>query len=402
MIKKIILFTTSIPLILCLLFIWMDWDVKKGKAAFARSHPASITPIRYGDFQLFAEGKDLYKALFSDIQNARKSVYIHFFIIRNDEVGNEFLDLLKKKAKNGVDVKLSTDLIGGHQLLGDKVKDLRNHGVEFTYSRKTNLPYIFYSLHHRNHRRLTIIDGEISYIGGFNMGEEYLGKDKTLGHWRDYQMRITGEGANDAQKQFLQDWEEDTGEKVTLAGHSNHKGTAKYQYIYSSGQGLEKKMVEWIRNAKKSIVIATPYFIPADSLMKALEDAKERGLSIKILVTEKTDAKFLLPPAYLRLEVLRKRGVDIYQYKNGFFHGKVMIIDNVWADVGTINWDKRSLYLNDESDCLIYDKDVVGMLQKKLDEDFKNAERVNASTFRDLPFWMRILKHMPSKIEYYL
>ncbi|AIE79017.1 Cardiolipin synthetase [Bacillus cereus] len=156
-----------------------------------KNMPTEYAP-HYSDFQLYVEGKSFYKQLFADIREAKQSIYTYFFILSDDKSSHTFLNLLKEKAKEGVNVYLSVDRINDLSFERKMINELRESGVHFTYSRKPELPFGFYSLHHRNHRRITTIDGEIGYTGGFNIGDEYLGKDKRFGYWRDYHVRLKG------------------------------------------------------------------------------------------------------------------------------------------------------------------------------------------------------------------
>jgi cardiolipin synthase len=402
MIKKIMFFSGLAVVLFLLLFFWMDWDVKKGRAAYTKSHPLTITPIHSGDVTLYTKGNEFYNSLFYDIKNAKQYIYIHFFIARNDKISKKFFHALKQQAERGVDVNLSVDLLGGNGIAGDTLKDLKKHGVQFTYSRKSSLPFFFYSMHHRNHRRLVAIDGNISYIGGFNVGNEYLGRNKRFGKWQDYQLRISGNGAYEVQKQFIKDWEEDTGHKIKQKPQTASSGKTKHQYLYSSGAGMEEKIIQQINSASTSVILATPYFVPSKALTHALMDANTRGVKIKILVTKKTDAWFTQPPSYPTLEKLVKQGAEIYEFKDGFFHGKLIVIDEQLVNVGTLNWDQRSFFINDESNVVIYDKDVIKMITAKLEQDFQNSTKMTETAFHKLPFWARIFKKTPGRIQYYL
>ncbi|HGP3677931.1 TPA: phospholipase D-like domain-containing protein, partial [Bacillus pacificus] len=155
-------------------FIWMNIDVEMGKKMASEYE---LGQVRLGEFQLYTNGEELYTKLFEDIRNAEKYIYIHFYIVGKDGISKEFLQLLEKKAASGVEVKLSVDRIGGYKLKKKIIRQLKSNGVQFTFSKKPKLKHIFYSLHQRNHRRIVTIDGKLSYIGGFNIGKEYLGQD---------------------------------------------------------------------------------------------------------------------------------------------------------------------------------------------------------------------------------
>ncbi|PFK30710.1 cardiolipin synthase [Bacillus cereus] len=390
-----------ISILLCIIgvFIWMNVDLEMGKRM---ASGLETTKIRTGNFKLYTNGKDFYQNLFEDINRSEKYVYIHFYIVGKDEVSQEFLRLLEKKALSGVDVKLSVDRIGGYKIKKKVIQQLKEKGVKFTFSKKPKLKSLFYSLHQRNHRRIAVIDGKVSYIGGFNIGEEYLGKDPKFGRWRDYQLRIEGDGAVDMERKFAEDWHADTGEKLSLYKGDSIQGSAKYQYIFSDGKGLWKEYSGLLKQAKKSIVIATPYFVPGKEMISVLQEALQRGVAVKILVPFKSDALLLKQAAYPHLKKMLDAGAEIYQYQDGFFHGKVAIIDDRSADVGTANFDMRSFYINTESDCFIYDKAVVAEVWGKLQKDFHDSKRLTDKDFDKISSWDWFLAKVANVLAFYL
>ncbi len=381
------------------IFIWMNIDLEMGKKM---TSGLEISQIRYGNFQLYTNGTDLYQNLFDDINRSEKYVYIHFYIVGKDEVSRNFLQLLEKKASSGVDVKLSVDRIGGYKMKKQVIQQLKEKGVKFTFSKKPKLKNLFYSLHQRNHRRIAVIDGKISYIGGFNIGKEYLGKDPKFGKWRDYQLRIAGDGATDMEQKFAEDWHADTGEKLSLYKGPSQQGNAKYQYVFSDGKGLWQEYGALLKGAKKSLIIATPYFVPSKEMMDGLQEALRRGVTVKILVPFKSDALLLKQAAYPHLKKMLDAGAEVYQYRNGFFHGKVTIIDDISVDVGTANFDNRSFYINTESDCFIYDKAVVAEVWKRLQEDFHNSKRLTDKDFDKINSWDWFLAKVANVLASYL
>lgn len=390
-----------ISILLCIIgiFIWMNIDLEMGKKM---TSGLEITKMRTGNFKLYTNGKDFYQNLFEDINRSEKYVYIHFYIVGKDEVSQEFLRLLEKKALSGVDVKLSVDRIGGYKIKKKVIQQLKEKGVKFTFSKKPKLKNLFYSLHQRNHRRITVIDGKVSYIGGFNIGEEYLGKDPKFGRWRDYQLRIEGDGAVDMERKFADDWHADTGEKLSLYKGDSIQGSAKYQYMFSDGKGLWKEYSGLLKQANKSIVIATPYFVPGKEMISVLQEALQRGVAVKILVPFKSDGLLLKQAAYPHLKKMLDGGAEIYQYRDGFFHGKVTIIDDISADVGTANFDMRSFYINTESNCFIYDKAVVAEVWGKLQKDFHDSKRLTDKDFDKISSWDWFLAKVANVLAFYL
>lgn len=389
----------AVLLFLVGVFIWMNIDVEMGKKMASEYE---VGQVRLGEFQLYTNGEELYKKLFEDIRNAEKYVYIHFYIVGKDEISKEFLQLLEKKATSGVEVKLSVDRIGGYKLKKQIIHQLKSNGVQFTFSKKPKLKHLFYSLHQRNHRRIVTIDGKVSYVGGFNIGKEYLGQNPKFGPWRDYHIRVKGNGATDMERKFATDWEEDTGEKMPIHESLPAIGHVKYQYLFSDGKGLWEKYGALLKQAKTSLIIATPYFVPSKEMMKELKDALNRGVNVKILVPFKSDAVLLKQAAYPYLKDMLHAGAEIYQYQNGFFHGKVTIIDGEIVDIGTANFDNRSFYLNTESNCIIYDKGVTADVWNRLKEDFHKSKKFSGEDFEKISKWDWFLARIANVIASYL
>ncbi|WP_369903570.1 cardiolipin synthase [Bacillus manliponensis] len=362
----------------------------------------TISQVRYGNFQLYVDGHELYEQLFHDIRQAKQFVYIHFYIVRKDEISRRFLQLLQEKALEGVTVKLSVDRLGGYKVKKKFIQELKKHGVQFTFSNTPQLKNFFKTLHHRNHRRIAVIDGKLCYIGGFNIGKEYLGKDSHLGVWRDYQMRIEGDGAEDMEEQFVKDWYADTNEKLSLHHIFVEKGASAYRYIFTDGVGLWEQYDQLFAQAKQSIVIATPYFIPSKEMMNRIQFAMQKGIQVKILIPKKSDVLLFKQAAYPYLQQLLEFGAEIYRYEGGFFHGKVMLIDNDIVITGTTNFDNRSFYLNAESNCFIYDKQVVRDVQEKLQEDFEKAIKLSAQDFVNISKWDWFIAKIANVISFYL
>ncbi len=377
-------------------------EVKKGAKSYQEHHPLIETDFFHGNVSLFTEGMPLFDALFQDIDQATTSIFIHFFIVREDPISLRFVHKLIEKAKEGLDVKLSVDYIG-NSLSKKTIDRLEHNGVEFVNSRSPELHSFFYSINHRNHRKLAVIDDQIGYIGGFNIGEEYIGNNQEFGYWRDYHLRITGEATSAIQTQFARDWTEDTKEFMELPklNEKNRGRNKEIKFMFSTGVELENKMIDLINEAKSSITIATPYFIPSKRVRKVLIRAHNQGVKVKLLIPDNTDAWFTKPPSYLITKELITEGIDIYLYTKGFFHGKVMVIDDKLADIGTANWDPRSMYLNDEANCIITDKDIVSEVNKQLSEDFLNSRKLTIDLYEDLPFWEKWFMHTPESVYFY-
>ncbi|WP_312502983.1 phospholipase D-like domain-containing protein, partial [Bacillus luti] len=269
-----------LSLLLICVTLWITIDFLYGRHLhLKRVHPRTF-PLRQSDFHLYTYGKDLYDDLFTDIKQAKHHVHVLFFIVKNDKISRQFLKLLIDKAQEGIEVRLLLDRFGSHYLSNEAIRSLQKHGVSFSFCHKVKFPFPFFSANQRNHRKITVIDGEIGYIGGFNIGEEYLGHNERLGLWRDYHLRLTGEGIQDLQKQFLHDWLDDTNENLLEVSRyfpKQQPGTILHQFVPTDGAYLQHTFLHLIKNAKKELFIGTPYFIPGKKIMSALLKAHERG-----------------------------------------------------------------------------------------------------------------------------
>ncbi|PLR96648.1 cardiolipin synthase [Bacillus sp. T33-2] len=361
------------------LLVWSDFLLGR-KAHRAKLHTDKF-PVRKSNLHIFNQGPRLFEDLFSEIKRATQHVHILFYIVKNDEISGEFLSILKMKAGEGIEVRLLIDWIGS-RISRKAVKQLKEAGVQFAYCNVPKLPFLFHSCQVRNHRKITVIDGKIGYFGGFNIGKEYIDQDCYLSPWRDYHLKVTGEGVQDLQKEFLQDWHE--GAKIDLVDNRSYfplleEGKVRQQFVPSKGVFLEDILSTMIRKAETSITIGTPYFVPSRKIMEDLLAALKRGVSLTILTPFKSDHPLVKEASYYYLRPLLKHGATVYQYLNGFYHAKVMVIDDTLCDIGTANFDNRSFFINYELNCLIYDKLFIRKVMSILQKDFLDSRKMAIS-----------------------
>jgi len=373
-----------LSLLLICVTLWITIDLLYGRILHLKRVRSRTFPLRQSNFHLYTYGQDLYDALFTDIQQARHHVHVLFFIVKNDKISREFLKLLIDKAQEGIEVRLLLDRLGSHYLSNEAIRSLQKHGVSFSFCHKVKFPFPLFSANQRNHRKITVIDGKIGYIGGFNIGEEYLGHNQKLGLWRDYHLRLTGEGIQDLQKQFLHDWLDDTDQNLldsSLYFPKQQPGTILHQFIPTDGAYLQHTFLYLIESAKQELFIGTPYFIPGKKIMHALLKARKRGVQITILVPEKADHALVREAKFPYCRKLIQAGCNIYAFQQGFFHAKVIIVDDYLCDIGTANFDMRSLYINHEINCLLYDKHFIQTVKNRFHKDLENASLLS---FKDV------------------
>ncbi|KIV76056.1 MULTISPECIES: cardiolipin synthase [Bacillus] len=356
--------------------LWITIDLSYGRIVHLKRVRSRSFPLRQSDFRLYTYGNDLYDALFTDIKQAKHHVHVLFFIVKNDDISRTFLKLLIDKAQEGIEVRLLLDRFGSHYLSKEAIYSLQKHGVSFSFCHKVKFPFPFFSANQRNHRKITVIDGKIGYIGGFNIGEEYLGHNQRLGLWRDYHLRLTGEGIQDLQKQFLHDWLDDTDQNLldsSLYFPMQQPGTILHRFIPTDGAYLQNTFLHLIESAKKELFIGTPYFIPGKKIMNALLKARKRGVQITILVPQKADHALVREAKFPYCRKLIQAGCNIYAFQQGFFHAKIIIVDDHTCDIGTANFDMRSIYINHEINCLLYDKPFIQEVKRKFEEDLERS-----------------------------
>ncbi|WP_027408057.1 cardiolipin synthase [Anoxybacteroides tepidamans] len=390
-----------IIIILLLLIILDEQAGRKWRVAIKKKK----YPIRRSDATLFTNGKHLFADYFQTIQQAKHHIHILFYIVKTDEISQQFFSLLKQKAQEGVEVRLLVDWVGSFGLPKQTIRSLEKSGVHFAYSRKPTFPYFFYQLNRRNHRKITVIDGKIGYIGGFNIGKEYIGQSTDFGDWRDYHLKISGEGVKDLQTEFLYDWEAATRKKLADRNRyfpTTEKGSINHQFISTNGEGLADDFIDLIEQAKQQIIIGSPYFIPGKKVMKALLDALERQVEVTILVPLKADHPFVKEAAFPYFYRLLKAGAHIYRFYQGFYHAKTIIIDKKVCSIGTANFDKRSFFLNGEMNCFIYDHSFIKQMKNVLKYDLSRSERLTLDVWKKRTIWERGKESLSSLLSEWL
>ncbi|MEI5909049.1 cardiolipin synthase [Bacillus spongiae] len=376
--------------ILLILGIWIIVDFSLGKYFYEKNKKKRTYSKRKSNIQFFASGPELFKQMLADFEQANKSIHTLFFIVENDSFSQEFFNLLEKKASEGVTVRLMMDRLGSYKIKRNIIDRLKSKGVQVQFSLTPKLPFLLFSIQKRNHRKITVIDGEISYIGGFNVGKEYIdeGKEK-LCPWRDYHLRITGEGTKDLQTEFLIDWGNTALFQDSSLFPPLNKGASTHQLFPSEGVNIEIFYKNLIENAQHTLIIGSPYFIPSKVLEEALYSALNRGVKLSILVPYEPDHPLVKEASFRFFRKLLPLGAQVHQYKNGFFHGKVIIVDHIIADLGTVNFDKRSFFINLEMMNLVFDPTVISTVMKTVEIDMKKSHLLTLDELKHVGLWIR-------------
>ncbi len=333
--------------------------------------------------EIITDGSEMIDMLLKDIENARESVNLEYYIIKNDAVGKSVIEALIKKAKEGITVRLLLDALGSRSIFekSKQIKRLKKAGGKVCFFFPPKLKIINLRINYRNHRKLVVIDGEIGYIGGFNIGKEYVGLKKRFGYWRDTHLRIVGNSVKDIYARFLLDWRFASEEKVTMTEAYFSKDIGKGKtgiQIVSSGPDeykmqIQRGYMKLITNAKRNIYIQTPYFVPDQSILESLKMAAQSGVDVKIMIPNAPDHIFVYWATFAYVGELIRSGATVYIYDKGFLHGKTMVVDGQVISIGSANFDMRSFKLNFETNAFIFDEDEGIKMEKLFEEDMKHS-----------------------------
>lgn len=325
---------------------------------------------------LLINGRDTFREIFSAIRNAQSSVLVQFYIIQDDQLGLEFQSLLAEKAAEGVCVHLLYDEIGSSGLPKAYVRELEASGVRCSHFNTQQIRHKL-QLNFRNHRKLVVIDEKTCFIGGHNIGDEYLGQEP-YPPWRDTHLRIDGPATGFAQRSFVEDWHWATHKIPDLNWPIPAPEGDACALVMAGGpadpvESISLTFVHLLHQARKRIWIATPYFVPDLKVLGALQLAALKGLDVCILLPEKSDNRLVDLASLSYVSELSERGIRFLRYRPGFMHQKVMLIDNSLSLIGSANLDNRSLRINFELNALIDDASFAHQVSDMLEHDMAAA-----------------------------
>lgn len=336
--------------------------------------------------EVFFDGKELFEDMIETLKDAKKSINIEFYIFKTDDLGSRILKVLEAKAKEGVEVRLLFDSVGSRSADRKKLKKAKELGVKVGEFFPSLLRFINLNMNFRNHRKIVVIDNKIAYVGGFNVGDEYLGKDPKFGYWRDTHIKFRGDSVRDLNLRFLADWRYATKEDVDLShliDYKNEESPCKRvnyskcgMQIISSGPNpnnlyeIKLSYLEMIQKAKNYIYIQSPYLILDNSIADSLKLASISGVDVKIMIPGKGDHPFVYWANLKYAGELLNFGVKIYHYdKDSFLHSKALVIDDEVCSIGTANTDTRSFELNFEVIAMMYSEEIAKLQRKAFEKD---------------------------------
>lgn len=332
------------------------------------------------DVKLFTNGTDKFSQLFKDIANAKKHIHIEYYVLIDDALGLKLQKELIKKAKEGVEVRIIYDSFGSRKVKKRYFEDFRMAGIEAEPFLKLTWNALTSRLNYRTHRKIIVIDGQIGYVGGMNIADRYI-DGLNWGKWRDTHARIEGKGVQGLQSVFLIDWYFVSQTLITSRKYFpslDNFGDAPMQIVNSGPLNDENELAHGITqaiyDAKKSVFIQTPYFLPPEGMLDALKAAAIRGVDVRVMMSERSDVPIVQLASKSYVKEMLKAGVKVYFYKEGFMHSKLMIFDNSLTLIGSANFDSRSFEQNFEVEAFIYDTKVTDEAIDIFAEDQRGAE----------------------------
>ncbi len=357
---------------------------------------------------VYTHGEDKFAAFKEAIKSAQHHIHMEYYILRADALGREIIDLLAERAAAGVEVRVLFDAVGVQKVKKEFYANLTKAGGRVAVFFPLKIPFLNTRINFRNHRKILVVDGKTGFIGGFNIGDEYLGKGP-LGYWRDTHLRIHGASVAALQTRFIMDWNYAVPDAPVIVDVPDHEsenpyypgddllapyGTSGVQIASSgpdsAGRAIYSGFVSLIGHAGKSIYIHTPYFIPDETIFTALLMAIRSGIDVRIVIPCKPDHPFVYWASYSYLGDLIRAGAKGYTYDNGFIHSKTAIVDGVVSSIGTANWDIRSFKLNFETNAFVYDetfgRNMNDIMTREMEE---KCTLVTAEMYNNRPNWIK-------------
>jgi len=344
----------------------------------------------------YTNGVDKFEALFEEIRKAKKHIHLQYYIFMDDEIGNKTKDILIEKAREGVEVRVLYDAMGSWGAKSSFFKSMEMEGIQVEPFLKVAFPIFTSRVNYRNHRKVVVIDGEVGFMGGMNIADRYI-KGVKHGIWRDSHFKVEGKGVHGLQTSFIIDWYATKNELLVANKYFPAlvpQGESLMQIATSGPTGEFKQIHQGIfhaiTNAKEYIYIQTPYLIPTDALMLALQTAALSGVDVRIMIPEKSDTTFVQIASMSFIKDFLEARVKICLFKDGFVHSKLMVIDDNLTITGSANMDVRSFEHNFEIDAFIYDRETTLRAKEIFMDDLACSRFVDLEEWNKRPLQKRL------------
>ena len=347
---------------------------------------------------VLTDGEEKFKDMREELANARSYIHMQYYIIKDDEVFHSLIPILKEKVRQGVEVRILCDGMGGRFMPKRRWRELTDAGIQTAVFFPPVLGRLNLRVNYRNHRKIVVIDGSVGYVGGFNIGREYISKDPKFGYWRDTHLKIRGEAVLGLEIRFAQDWNYAAKENlfknvryfqmlVPPPVPASVQELAGIQII-SSGPDMQTRQIrdnylELIHKARHHVYIQTPYFVPDDAVLSALQIAAHSGVDVRVMIPCKPDHPFVYWAGYSYVGDLIKAGARCFTYEHGFLHAKTLTVDGCVSCCGTANMDIRSFQLNFEVNAVIYDEETTEQLEQAFLNDLARCREITRESYAE-------------------
>jgi len=375
------------------------WEIQPADAPSWHNAISQLSrmPLTRGNrADLLINGDATFDSILAGVAEAEEYILFQFYMFHDDGLGRRVKDALSERARAGVRVYVLYDEIGSGGLPTTYVDELRAAGVEVSSFKPTQGSRNRFQLNFRNHRKMVVVDGKVAWVGGHNVGDEYLGLDPDFSPWRDTHVRLEGPVVQQLQMTILGDWywaTRETPEVEWMPKEAPEHDMEAMIFPFGPTGEFETASLFFItalNAAKERIWLSAPYFVPDAAVMKALQLAALRGVDVRIITTGKPDSWPVYLAAFHYIEKLAGLDIKFYAYKPGFLHEKVMLVDDSLSTVGTPNFDNRSFRLNFEVTAVILDEKFAREMESMFEADFAHAETIDPGKLKDEPFWWRV------------
>ena len=375
-----------------------DW-VKVARLVMSNEQTALTTRNRAW---VLHNGQETFEEILNSIKSAQDHIHLEYYIVEDAEITNQLFDLLKQKARKGVEVRIIYDYVGSIGLSNASIDDLKASGIQIFPFMPVRFPRLTSKVNFRDHRKIVIVDGTVCFLGGVNLADRYDNRFNQR-YWRDTHLKIEGEATKTLQLLFLLNWKFASTEVVEPSKQYFPKGEAfnKITPIQITGSGPDS---DWssimqgfftaITEANEKILITTPYFIPNESMLFAITTAVRAGIKVQMIIPKQSDSFLTEYATHSFLKGLLKAGVEVHQYTKGFIHSKTLVIDDKFCTVGTTNMDYRSFLTNFEVNAFIYDQEITKILTNHFEQDLKDSTPLTLEEWKKRPYFNRILESL--------
>ena len=354
----------------------------------------TLPTTRGNHVELLVDGDATFDAIFAAIDSARDYLLVQFFIIHDDTLGRQFQERLIRSARAGVKIYFLYDEVGCHKLPRKWLGALRESGVRVEGFKTTRGWGNRFQLNFRNHRKLVLADGREALTGGLNVGDEYMGRTKRFGPWRDTHLRVRGPAVQAAQLAFVEDWHWATGEVPPLSWTPIAADSDEHALVLATGPADAAELcslafIRAVNSAQRRLWISSPYFVPDATVLTALQLAALRGVEVRLLLPQHIDHLLPMLSSFSYYQSLALAGIELWRYQPGFLHQKALLVDDRLGAVGSINVDYRSFHLNFEIVVMVTDQAFCGRMDAMMREDFARSRRVDLSEYDRRPWYFK-------------